>query len=153
MKSGEKDRVLVIHGPNLNLLGVREAGVYGTESFDNINDRISKEAEVLGVKVEIFQSNHEGDIIDKIHQALSCFNGIVINPGAYTHYSIAIRDAVKSVTVPTVEVHLSNVHAREEFRSRSMIAPVCVGQISGFGGDSYLLGLRAIVNRIRSDII
>ncbi|WHH59650.1 type II 3-dehydroquinate dehydratase [Petroclostridium sp. X23] len=148
MSSGEKKRILVIHGPNINMIGIREKGVYGTESFDSINERIKQEALQLDIDIEIFQSNHEGAIIDKIQQALGNVDGIVINPGAHTHYSIAIRDAVKGVNIPTVEVHLSNVHAREEFRAKSVIAPVCVGQISGFGGDSYLLGLRAINKKI-----
>lgn len=149
MKSEEK-KILVIHGPNLNLLGIREKGIYGTETFDSINDRIRQEAEKLGVQVDIFQSNHEGEIIDKIHAAMGVYGGIVINPGAYTHYSIAIRDAIKAVSIPTVEIHLSNVHAREEFRAKSVIAPVCVGQISGFGGDSYILGLNAIIMKLNA---
>lgn len=137
--------ILVIHGPNLNLLGTRETNVYGQETFDGINGRIKEEARLLGVEVSIIQSNHEGEIIDAIHNSRAKYNAIVINPGAYTHYSIAIRDAIKSVDVPAVEVHLSNIHAREEFRTKSVIAPVCIGQISGFGGDSYILGLRAVV--------
>ncbi|MBZ4644728.1 MAG: 3-dehydroquinate dehydratase [Petroclostridium sp.] len=149
MKSEEK-KILVIHGPNLNLLGIREKGIYGTETFDSINDRIRQEAEKLGVQVDIFQSNHEGEIIDKIHAAMGVYGGIVINPGAYTHYSIAIRDAIKAVSIPTVEIHLSNVHAREEFRAKSVIAPVCVGQISGFGGDSYILGLNAVIMKLNA---
>jgi 3-dehydroquinate dehydratase-2 len=149
VKSEEK-KILVIHGPNLNLLGIREKGIYGTETFDSINDRIRQEAEKLGVQVDIFQSNHEGEIIDKIHAAMGVYGGIVINPGAYTHYSIAIRDAIKAVSIPTVEIHLSNVHAREEFRAKSVIAPVCVGQISGFGGDSYILGLNAVIMKLNA---
>ncbi len=137
--------VLVIHGPNLNLLGTRETNVYGQETFDSINTRIKEEARLLGVEVSIIQSNHEGEIIDAIHNSRFKYNAIVINPGAYTHYSIAIRDAIKSVDVPAAEVHLSNIHAREEFRTKSVIAPVCIGQISGFSGDSYILGLRAVV--------
>ena len=141
------ENILVIHGPNLNLVGVREKKVYGTESYENINHRLLQQAERLGVRVEIFQSNHEGEIIDKIHAAFGNVDGIIINPGAYTHYSIAIRDAIKGVDMPAVEVHLSNVHAREEFRAKSVIAPVCKGQISGFGGDSYILGLYALAGR------
>ncbi|NLY43486.1 MAG: type II 3-dehydroquinate dehydratase [Clostridiaceae bacterium] len=144
-------KVLVIHGPNLNLLGIREKGIYGTEDIESINKRIREEAEKLNIGVEIYQSNHEGEIIDIIHSAMGKYNGIVINPGAYTHYSIAIRDAIKAVDIPTVEVHLSNVHGREEFRAKSVIAPVCLGQISGFGGDSYLLGLRAVVLRLKQN--
>ena len=147
MKREKIESILVIHGPNLNLVGVREKKVYGTESYENINHRLLQQAERLGVRVEIFQSNHEGEIIDKIHAAFENFDGIIINPGAYTHYSIAIRDAIKGVDMPAVEVHLSNVHAREEFRAKSVIAPVCKGQISGFGGDSYILGLYALAGR------
>lgn len=139
------NRILVIHGPNLNLLGQREVNVYGQGTLENINRLIEEEAQRLGVKVEIMQSNHEGDIIDSIHSARTNYDAIVINPGAFTHYSIAIRDAIKAVEIPTVEVHLSNIHAREEFRTKSVTAPVCVGQISGFGGDSYILGLNAVV--------
>ncbi len=147
MEREKIENILVIHGPNLNLVGVREKKVYGTESYENINHRLLQQAERLGVRVEIFQSNHEGEIIDKIHAAFGHFDGIIINPGAYTHYSIAIRDAIKGVDIPAVEVHLSNVHAREEFRAKSVIAPVCKGQISGFGGDSYILGLYALAGR------
>jgi len=142
--NGER-KLLVIHGPNLNLLGIREKDVYGSESFESINQRIKEEAEKLHVHVEIFQSNWEGAIIDKIHSARCNFDGIIINPGAYTHYSIAIRDAIKAVDIPTIEVHLSNIHAREEFRSKSVIAPVCIGQICGMGGNSYILGLHALL--------
>lgn len=147
MEREKIENILVIHGPNLNLVGVREKKVYGTESYENINHRLLQQAERLGVRVEIFQSNHEGEIIDKIHAAFENFDGIIINPGAYTHHSIAIRDAIKGVDIPAVEVHLSNVHAREEFRAKSVIAPVCKGQISGFGGDSYILGLYALAGR------
>lgn len=147
MQQTEKN-ILVIHGPNINMVGVRETGIYGTESYNSINTRIQKQAEELGMHVDIFQSNLEGAIIDKIHSAMDVYEGILINAGAYTHYSIAIRDAIKSVQVPTIEIHLSNVHAREEFRTKSVIAPVCVGQICGFGGDSYILGLYALNNPI-----
>ena len=147
MEREKIENILVIHGPNLNLVGVREKKVYGTESYENINHRLLQQAERLGVRVEVFQSNHEGEIIDKIHAAFGHFDGIIINPGAYTHYSVAIRDAIKGVDIPAVEVHLSNVHAREEFRAKSVIAPVCKGQISGFGGDSYILGLYALAGR------
>lgn len=138
-------KILVIHGPNLNLLGIREKDIYGIETFESINKRIKFEAEKLNVQIEIFQSNHEGEIIDKIHSAIDNFDGILINPGALTHYSIAIRDALKGVNIPAVEVHLSNIHAREEFRSKSVTAAVCIGQISGFGSDGYILGLNALL--------
>jgi 3-dehydroquinate dehydratase-2 len=135
--------VLVIHGPNLNLLGEREPAVYGTTSLAQIDAALQELGAALGVAVECFQSNHEGAIIDAIHAARGRHGAILINPGAYTHYSIAIRDAIAAVGIPTVEVHLSNVHRREPFRHRSVIAPVAVGTIAGFGVDSYLLGLRA----------
>lgn len=135
--------VLVIHGPNLNLLGQREPGVYGATTLAQINSELVRLGAELGVRVEAVQSNHEGAIIDAIHAARGVYGAILINPGAYTHYSIAIRDAIAAVEIPTVEVHLSNVHKREEFRHRSVIAPVAAGQITGFGADSYYLGLRA----------
>lgn len=136
-------KVLIINGPNLNMLGIREKGVYGTETLEEIAKKCMDEASKLDMEIDFVQSNHEGEIIDKIHDARKFYNIIIINPGAYTHYSIAIRDAIKSVEVPAIEVHLSNVHAREEFRSKSVIAPVCVGQISGFGGNSYIAALHA----------
>jgi 3-dehydroquinate dehydratase II len=141
-------KILVLHGPNLNLLGMREPGLYGNQTFNEINASISSLADELGIEVSIFQSNAEGELIDKIHSAIGAFDGIVINPAAYTHTSIAIRDALSAVALPVVEVHLSNIHRREEFRARSFIAPIAVGQISGFGPDSYLLGLRAIFNHL-----
>lgn len=137
-------KILVIHGPNLNLLGEREPGVYGSDSFDSINNEIKAKAEVLGLECEVFQSNHEGEIIDKLHQARKTCGGVVINAGAYTHYSYAIRDAIAAIKIPVVEVHMSNIHARDEFRHKSVIAPVCVGQIAGFGKESYLLGIEAL---------
>lgn len=136
-------KVLVINGPNLNLLGTREKDVYGTETLESIASNVIKEAASLGVEADFIQSNHEGEIIDRIHDARGKYDVIIINPGAYTHYSIAIRDAVKAVGIPAIEVHLSNICAREEFRSKSVIAPVCVGQISGFGGISYIAALHA----------
>lgn len=143
-------KILLIHGPNLNMLGRREVGVYGAETLDSINDRCCRLASELGVELEILQSNSEGEIVDAIQQSTGKAKGIVINPGAYTHYSYAIRDALAAVDIPAVEVHLSNIHAREGFRHESVVAPVAVGQISGFGGDSYLLALRAITEMLRS---
>lgn len=136
-------RILVIHGPNLNMLGVREPEHYGTLTLDEINRQLQSLAVELGVELEIQQSNIEGEIVSLIQQALGRFKAILINPGAYTHTSVAIRDAVAAVAIPTVEVHLSNIYKREEFRHHSFIAPVAAGQVSGFGVDSYLLGLRA----------
>jgi len=129
------------------MLGTREPEVYGTLTLDAINTRIASEAEVARIEVEFFQSNSEGEIIDAIHSAEGNANGIILNAGAYTHYSYAIRDAIASVSVPCIEVHLSNVHARDEFRRTSVIAPVCMGQISGFGIMSYLLAMRALIQK------
>ncbi|MEB3341621.1 type II 3-dehydroquinate dehydratase [Okeania sp.] len=142
--------ILVVHGPNLNLLGLREPGIYGSVTLDNINRLLEKEAEVLGVKVSLLQSNHEGVLVDAIHSSSEQHQGIVINGGAYTHTSVAIRDAISGVNIPTVEVHLSNIYRREEFRHHSFIAPVAIGQISGFGSESYVLGLKAIVNYLQN---
>jgi len=142
--------LLVLHGPNLNLLGKREPGVYGLASLDDINKLLEAEAQRLQVKVSPLQSNHEGVLVDAIHAAVGQHQGILINPGAYTHTSVAIRDAIAGVAIPTVEVHLSNVYRREEFRHHSYIAPVAIGQISGFGRESYRLGLLALVHYLRS---
>lgn len=142
-------RVLVIHGPNLNMLGQREPDVYGATTLDEINDRLRVEAKKLGVEIETFQSNHEGQVLDLLGKARGQFDGIVINPAAWTHTSVALRDGLAATGLPAVEVHLSNVYAREAFRHTSMTAPVCVGQITGFGPDSYILGLHALVNVIR----
>ena len=142
-------KILVIHGPNLNLLGTREPAIYGSHTISDINSALDNLAIELGIAVTFFQSNHEGAIVDAIQAAKADCEGILINPAAYTHTSVAIRDAIVAVTLPVVEVHLSNVHAREEFRTKSYIAPVAVGQISGFGVNSYLLGLRAIFSHIK----
>jgi 3-dehydroquinate dehydratase-2 len=142
-------RILVIHGPNLNLLGKREPEIYGSVTLEEINQAIQFLSKELNIEVECFQSNHEGEIVDKIGNMIGKFDGLVINPGAYTHTSIAIPDAIAGVGIPTVEVHLSNIYKREEFRHKSFIAKVAVGQISGFGKLSYLLGLRAIVNILK----
>jgi len=136
-------KLIIINGPNLNLLGTREKEVYGSETLESIAKKAVEEAQKLNVQVDFVQSNHEGEIIDKIHDARGKYDVILINPGAYTHYSIAIRDAIKAVEIPTIEVHLSNIHAREEFRSKSVIAPVCVGQICGFGANSYIAAITA----------
>ena len=142
--------VLVLHGPNLNLLGMREPGTYGTVTLEQINERLHALASELGVELEIFQSNVEGELVDRIQEAVGVAHAILINPAAYTHTSIAIRDAILAVGLPTVEVHLSNIHRREDFRQRSLISDVAVGQITGFGAESYLLGLRATVRAIAS---
>ncbi|QCS50798.1 type II 3-dehydroquinate dehydratase [Picosynechococcus sp. PCC 11901] len=140
----------MLHGPNLNLLGLREPEIYGATTLKDINARLEKEAETLDASLHCFQSNHEGTLVDQIQAALGKFSGILINPAAYTHTSVALRDALAAVNLPTVEVHLSNIHQRETFRHHSYIAPIAVGQICGFGADSYYLGLRALVNHIRA---
>ena len=137
-------KILVVHGPNLNLLGEREPGYYGSDSFASVNEEIKAKAKELDFECEIFQSNSEGALIDKLHAARLDCAGVVINAGAYTHYSYAIRDAIAAIKIPVVEVHMSNIHARDEFRHTSVIAPVCAGQIAGFGKYSYLLGVEAL---------
>ena len=148
---GEKEtwRVLVLHGPNLNLLGIREPHIYGSASLDDINKKVLQWAKREGVQVEVRQSNSEGELITLIQEAIGRYQGIVINPAAFTHTSIALRDAIASTRIPTVEVHLSSLYKRESFRHQSYIAPVAVGQISGFGTNSYLLGLQATVEHLR----
>lgn len=136
-------KILIINGPNLNMLGTREQNIYGAETLHDIESKVINTAEKLYIEVDFFQSNHEGNIIDRIHESKGIYDFIIINPGAYTHYSIAIRDAIKAVEIPTIEVHLSNIYNREEFRSKSVIAPVCAGQVSGFGSNSYIVALYA----------
>lgn len=143
-------KILVIHGPNLNLLGQREKSIYGQTTLPEINQRLEELARENNVELEIVQSNHEGDIVDTIGQAkANGFGAILINPAAYTHTSVAIRDAIAAVELPAIEVHLSNIYAREEFRHKSLISPVAYGQITGFGVESYYLGLRAAIGVIR----
>lgn len=147
----QQDRlsILVLNGPNLNLLGLREPDIYGKVTLDSICLLLQEEAFRLGVEISHFQSNHEGAIVDAIHDAIGRHHGIAINAGAYTHTSVAIRDALAGVGIPTVEVHLSNIYRREAFRHHSYIAPIAIGQISGFGAESYRLGLQAIVAYLR----
>ncbi|MGI5875390.1 MAG: type II 3-dehydroquinate dehydratase [Dethiobacteria bacterium] len=145
-------RVLVLHGPNLNLLGNREKEIYGHLTLDEINKLLQQEAKRLGFVLDCFQSNNEGDLIDYIHAAPKKYSGIIINPAAFTHYSIALRDALAAVKLPVVEVHLTNIYAREEFRRYSVIASVVQGQISGFGPLSYILGLRALFDIVERNV-
>jgi 3-dehydroquinate dehydratase-2 len=142
-------KILVLHGPNLNLLGTREPEVYGSMTLDTINRKLIELGGGLGVEVECLQSNHEGALIDSLHEARTRADGVVFNPGGYTHTSVALRDAISAIQIPVVEVHLSNVYAREEFRHVSMVSAVCRGRITGFGWRSYALGLRALVDLLR----
>ncbi|MBL7685422.1 MAG: type II 3-dehydroquinate dehydratase [Deltaproteobacteria bacterium] len=142
-------KILILHGPNLNLLGEREQSIYGSTTLADINHQIQNEAQKLKVEVDFFQSNSEGDLVTQIQEARKQYQAIVINPAAYTHTSVALRDAVAAIEIPVIEVHLSNIHQREEFRHHSLIAPVAKGQISGFGPFSYLLGLRAAVDLLQ----
>ena len=142
-------KILILHGPNLNLLGTREPEVYGSMTLDDINAKLNELGKELGAEIKCVQSNHEGALIDALHDARTWANGVVFNPGAYTHTSIALRDAISAIQIPVVEVHLSNVYAREEFRHVSMISAVCKGKAVGFGWRSYTLGLRALVDALR----
>lgn len=145
-------KILVINGPNLDLLGVREKNIYGEKSYKELTKLINKKAFELGIEVEIVQSNIEGEIINNIHRVYDeNFDGIIINPAAYTHYSIAIYDALKAVCVPSVEVHISNINSREEYRRKSVTAPACVGQICGFGFFGYIMALEAMVKIIKGN--
>lgn len=137
-------KILFILGPNLNMVGIRDTGIYGSESAESINNDVMSWAKEMGIDIEIYQSNHEGDIIDKIHSAYGNKDGIIINAGALTHYSYALADAISSVHIPTVETHMSNIGARDEFRRKSVISPVCIGTIAGFGKYSYKLALMAL---------
>jgi 3-dehydroquinate dehydratase-2 len=143
-------KILVIHGPNLNLLGKREPDIYGTFTLDDINRRLTALAAELGVEVSFFQSNHEGELVQKIQDAMGVYRAIVINPGAYTHTSVALRDAISSTGIPAIETHITNIYRREEFRKHSYISGVAVGQITGFGPDSYLLALRAAAAYVKN---
>lgn len=140
-------KIMIINGPNLNMLGVREKQVYGSKTYEDIIEYLGEEANNLGIEATFFQSNIEGEIINTIQKCyFEKYDGIIINPGAFTHYSYAILDAIKSVSIKTVEVHLSNIHSREEFRKTSVTAPACIGQISGFGEYGYVLAMRALLN-------
>lgn len=141
-------KILVVHGPNLNLLGEREPGVYGNETIEKLNNDIIVHSDAIGVECEIFQSNHEGAIIDKLHQSRKEFDGVLINAGAYTHYSYAIRDAISAIKIPCIEIHISNIASRDEFRHKSVIAPVCRASVCGFGRNSYILGMDGLVKML-----
>lgn len=138
-------RILIMHGPNINLTGIREPGHYGSTPFAKMNEEFVAFAKANGADCDVFQSNHEGELIDRLHAAMGVYDGIVLNAGAYTHYSYAIRDAIAAIQLPVVEVHMSNVHKREEFRHHSVLSPVCSGVICGFGKNSYILGISALL--------
>ncbi|MDY3929633.1 MAG: type II 3-dehydroquinate dehydratase [Clostridia bacterium] len=142
----EKKKILIINGPNLNMLGIREPGIYGKETLEDICKKIQARAAELNAETNFFQSNIEGEIINAIHKSMNVFDGIIINPGAFTHYSYAIHDAISSINLPVIEVHISNIHKREEYRHRSVTAPACVGQICGLGSNGYIYALEELCN-------
>jgi len=144
-------KILIINGVNMNMLGIREPEKYGNKTLKDIEKELYSFSFELGVDIETYQSNIEGEIVEKIHSALNAFDGIVINPAAYTHTSVAIRDAISAVNIPTVEVHMTNIYAREDFRHNSLIAPVCVAQVSGFGADVYKLSLRGLLSYLKNE--
>lgn len=142
-------KILIINGPNINMLGIREKNIYGNNDYNSLVEKIKKEASELDCQVDFFQSNIEGEIITSIQKAFGVYDGIIINPAAYTHYSIGILDALKAVNIPAIEVHISNIHQREDFRKKSVTVEGCIGQISGLGFEGYTLALRGLVNLIR----
>ncbi len=142
-------KILIINGPNINMLGIREKNIYGDKTYDDLCKYLTKESKKLSVDVHIVQTNIEGEIVDYIQDAYNKYDGIIINPAAYTHYSIAIYDAIKAVNIPTVEVHISNIHAREDVRKKSVTASACVGQVCGFGFYGYAMALKALINNIK----
>ena len=143
-------KILLLHGPNLNLLGMREPEIYGSTTLNDVNERMSALGKELGAEIECLQSNHEGALIDALHDARTWASGVVFNPGGYTHTSVALRDAITAIVIPVIEVHLSNVYAREEFRHTSLVSAVCKGKVSGFGWRSYELGLRGLIDIIKA---